>query len=695
MKLSICMMVKNEGKHLEQCLVSLQPILDGIDSELIIVDTGSEDQTVEIARKYTDNVYFQPWNNDFANMRNKTIQYAKGEWLFILDGDEVVRQPEKIISFLDSKKSKKYNSGMFTLRNMTKENDESANIISSALRLFRNHNHFHYEGVIHEQPQYELPVFELKIEILHYGYVSTDKKLMEYKFRRNTELLQRELEKEPENIYYWYQLSQSYGMHKDYEKSLETSLKAYEIAGKKKIDLKSRMYIYTHLAISYYWNKGYKELEDICIEGLKKNAKVLDLYYFLGKAQKSLGKGQEAIDHYKTYLKLIETNQYMKGPSIPNATLERVEEVYLDLCILYQREKKNQIALKYAKKIKSETILNIAIPYIIKVYINLKKYIELKEYYLNSIQSKNKEIIYRFWSCLENSIQKLDREERQDLIALFSDQEDEYSLLNKIRVSMKEDSSKLERNIFNKIKNMDFKSLPIFFGEIPYYYMKNQISLVQIWNDVREDIMQEYLNYLSQKQDDLSEVIIKYLQNSPKEYSLKELRIRKVLERNVLILDEIEKEDFQSIWNQYIEDGTYYITKIYHPDIIENEEIYDIKSDEDAFLLYMLLARKNREQNNPLEYIRYLRKALKIYPIMKKGIEILKKEAESKKDRNKFNSQRDEFEQLKQQVKKNIQVLLKANQIGQAKSIIDQYLQVVPNDLEMLVLKSEIQLQLM
>lgn len=688
-------MVKNEERHLEQCLESLQPILDGIDSELIIVDTGSKDQTVEIAKKYTNNVYFQPWNNNFADMRNKTIQYAKGEWLFILDGDEVVQQPEKIISFLNSKKSKKYHSGMLTLKNMTKERDESANIISSALRLFRNHHHFHYEGVIHEQPRCELPVCELKAEILHYGYVSTDKKLMEYKFKRNSEILQRELEKEPENIYYWYQLSQSYGMHKDYEKSLETSLKAYEIAKKNNVDLSRRMYIYTHLALTYYQNKKYEELESICLEGLKKKAKVLDLYFFLGQAQKNLEKNQEAIDNYRKYLKLVETNQYIKDPSIPNSTLSRVEEVYMDLCILCQRDENNEVALEYAKKITSETILNIAMFYIIKAYIDLKKYKELKSYYLDFIKDKKEEIIYRFWTCLENVIEKLEKEEKSEVIILFSSGDDEYSLLNKLRLSMEENYQTLQKDNLDEIKNMDFVALPVFFADIPYYYMKNKISLVEILNHTRESIIQAHLNYLSKKQDDLSEVILKYLRSIPKEQNLDEFRIRKVLERSLLILDEIEEEDFEFIWNQYIKDGTHYITEIYHPNIIKNERIYDVKSDEDAFLLYMLLAKENRERNNTLEYIRYLRKALKAYPVMKKGIEILTKEVANKKDQTKTSSQQKEFEELKQQVKKNVHIFLKADQIGQAKSIIDQYLQMVPNDLEMLTIKSEIQLQLM
>ncbi|HQF33746.1 MAG TPA: glycosyltransferase, partial [Petrotogaceae bacterium] len=62
MLLSICMMVKNEERHLEECLQSLQPLVKELGAEIIVVDTGSTDSTVEIAKKYTDKLYFHEWN---------------------------------------------------------------------------------------------------------------------------------------------------------------------------------------------------------------------------------------------------------------------------------------------------------------------------------------------------------------------------------------------------------------------------------------------------------------------------------------------------------------------------------------------------------------------------------------------------------------------------------------------------------
>ncbi|MBQ8841096.1 MAG: glycosyltransferase, partial [Ruminiclostridium sp.] len=89
MLLTIGMIVKNEEKYLEQCLNGIKPILEQVDSELIIADTGSTDRTVEIAKKFTDNVFYFEWIKDFSAARNSTLEKAKGEWFMFVDGDEV------------------------------------------------------------------------------------------------------------------------------------------------------------------------------------------------------------------------------------------------------------------------------------------------------------------------------------------------------------------------------------------------------------------------------------------------------------------------------------------------------------------------------------------------------------------------------------------------------------------------------
>ncbi len=88
--ISVCMIVKNEEQYLENCLKSIKDIAD----EIVIVDTGSTDRTVEIAKKYTDKIYFHPWKDSFSEARNHYLEYATGDWIFQMDADEELIQED-------------------------------------------------------------------------------------------------------------------------------------------------------------------------------------------------------------------------------------------------------------------------------------------------------------------------------------------------------------------------------------------------------------------------------------------------------------------------------------------------------------------------------------------------------------------------------------------------------------------------
>ncbi|NFE60776.1 glycosyltransferase family 2 protein [Clostridium botulinum] len=86
--ISLCMIVKNEECTLEKCLKRVSEFVD----EIIIVDTGSTDNTNKIALKYTDKVYGFEWCDDFAKARNFSIKKASNDWILILDADEVIEK---------------------------------------------------------------------------------------------------------------------------------------------------------------------------------------------------------------------------------------------------------------------------------------------------------------------------------------------------------------------------------------------------------------------------------------------------------------------------------------------------------------------------------------------------------------------------------------------------------------------------
>src|SRR3989344_5938628 len=86
--ISLCMITKDEEKYLEQCLSSVNSLVD----EIIIVDTGSNDKTKEIAKKFKAKVFDFKWIDDFSAARNESLKHATKDWILVIDADEIIEQ---------------------------------------------------------------------------------------------------------------------------------------------------------------------------------------------------------------------------------------------------------------------------------------------------------------------------------------------------------------------------------------------------------------------------------------------------------------------------------------------------------------------------------------------------------------------------------------------------------------------------
>ena len=150
------------------------------------------------------------------------------------------------------------------------------------------------------------------------------------------------------------------------------------------------------------------------------------------------------------------------------------------------------------------------------------------------------------------------------------------------------------------------------------------------------------------------------------------------------MLDKLENNKYREIFYRFIDDGVNYIKSVYSSEVIEDEMIYDLKTDEEVFLLYIYKSQKVKNSDTKL-CINYLKQALEAYPCMAKGIEILKLDLE-----NELNPANNEFEQCKVQVKNTIKKLISNGDYDNAKSIINEYGKIVKDDVEIVLLKSEI-----
>ena len=141
-RLSLCMIAKNEEEFIGDCLASVSKLVD----EIIVVDTGSTDRTIEIAESYGAKVLHHPWQGDFAAARNESLAHATGDWILVLDADETL--PSEGHAELKKALRNKDNVGYaLAIENLM---GEAGNEVQTALifRLFQNRPDVRFEGII-------------------------------------------------------------------------------------------------------------------------------------------------------------------------------------------------------------------------------------------------------------------------------------------------------------------------------------------------------------------------------------------------------------------------------------------------------------------------------------------------------------------------------------------------------------------
>lgn len=209
--ISVCIIAKNEEKHIEECLKRLKPY----GFEIIVTDTGSTDRTKELAAKYADKVLDFEWVNDFSAARNFCASHASNNWILSIDCDEYVNSIDvKTLRILMQKFSRC--TGVIRLKNLVYDNDGSAAYGSDDVTRFYNRNFYTFDFPIHEQvcsvdvAKREEPMqcFLLPMEVIHHGYALTPEE-MQIKQQRNLEMLYQNLEKNPDDPYTYFQIGQS------------------------------------------------------------------------------------------------------------------------------------------------------------------------------------------------------------------------------------------------------------------------------------------------------------------------------------------------------------------------------------------------------------------------------------------------------------------------------------------------------
>ena len=217
--LSISLLVSNSIDTIRKCMESIKPLLEALPSELIVVDGGSKDGAIEIAREYADEIVPFVWCNDFSAARNAGLKKATGEWFLYLDDDEWFEDVTEIIAFFQSGEYKQYESGWYIQRNYSdKEGSNWTDVYTS--RMQKIVPGLCFEGRIHEglYPASTL-IKQFSAYVHHYGYVFDTPEQKKQKSARNIWLVELEHKENPNNLRMAAQLVQEYMVNEQLEEA--------------------------------------------------------------------------------------------------------------------------------------------------------------------------------------------------------------------------------------------------------------------------------------------------------------------------------------------------------------------------------------------------------------------------------------------------------------------------------------------
>lgn len=390
------MIIRNEENFLSGCLESVKHLVN----EMIIVDTGSTDGSVEIAKRYGAKIFHHRWNNDFSEARNHALQHAKGDWVLHLDADEELKK-EDISLVKEIIKDKDTNGVQCVIYNVQK--DSSDFLISYFFRLFRNNIGVSYSGLIHETPIIPGKLSHSNIRIIHYGYASSKEGLKD-KCERNVRLLRKQLIDSPDDPFIHFHLAKTYYQLKTFDMALAEGEEVLRLMPITAFKTRPELEIFVLMACVQFNKGNFLDAERMCLEAIRINPNYLDPYFFLGHVYLKQGDFEKAILYYEKYQKKRKPfEEGLEFNCVGLHSLTRQHEVYFALGLIYEREKNYQKAIeKYFKALETnpryaEAYNGLATAYfaqneIDNAIIMLEKAISVKPNY--AMAHKNLGVIY-------------------------------------------------------------------------------------------------------------------------------------------------------------------------------------------------------------------------------------------------------------------------------------------------------------
>ncbi|MGB9767199.1 MAG: tetratricopeptide repeat-containing glycosyltransferase family 2 protein [Sulfurihydrogenibium sp.] len=364
-KVSACIIAKNEEHNLPRLLESIKGKFD----EIVLVDTGSTDKTVDIAKQYGAKVYYREWQG-FADARQYAVDMATGDWIWFFDADCELEEEEyqKFKRILLTVNDNPTIEGIGVVYKNLGPNGQ-VKALSSTVHIHRKHPDLVWEGKIHERVVNKktdtITIPPYRVSVLHYGYADFQTQMC--KAKRNLKLIFEELRNMKSKDYHYYiyvfYIVQSYNAlslsdKKYLKKSLRhiSSFLNYADNIPNTSTFKKHFYVYAGRIFAQL------EKDDEAVEILEKALNIDQFYpdynYLLFVIYKNKKDLEKAIEYGINYLVSLDKNTNTYG-FISDSLINKnkvIEELYQKIISSENKEKFEEEIKTLWKTYKGENI---------------------------------------------------------------------------------------------------------------------------------------------------------------------------------------------------------------------------------------------------------------------------------------------------------------------------------------------------
>ena len=736
--LSISLLVSGR-KETRQCLDSLKPFMEQLPCELILVDTGCDEGTRAIIEEYTDKIVDFTWCQDFAKARNAGLEKATGKWFLFLDDDEWFEDPAEIIEFFKSGEYKKYKAASYKVRNY-RDYGEKNYTDASISRMIELEKNTRFVGKIHEylHPVYA-PVKVFDAYVKHFGYIYNTAEELYRHSKRNIDLLLVMMNEEPYELRWDMQILQEYMAINEHEKTIETAKNAIDKCYKGKTNNKKwEMFVgifYGCLMYAYGRRYNYEKQEECFKQALqeKRLTRLAQAYLYRSAVIMYFQKGEydNCIEAFYNYMNIYEeighNNEaiYQQGALMLQDTFQKMhyEKVLFHGMMAGIKLGKEEILEQCYELIDWTDDKVVLPPMFLNMFVRYLSEAQFKENHVsmakmlmeserfksttvtilqnieNEYRSVENIIVNEEWQE-NNTVGTLEEKEKrkktfQGMVRVFSELEDVHWYIIYLKILRAEEDGNVQSmqqlfealfeqiaDIFNlnrviwKIAEKNKVDLEALFMQVEFHAWQRAV-LQWLRHYDKEDITyKEHLIRSSKKTADMRYEFL-FLQ-------IKEAHLLHC-DRDNITFEELEELLFDFAAAEYQYCRKIYREEAFHnyPEVLPGEYKIAVK------LLDVKKARLEQNDNQTLECMKELVSAYKPFNDIVKcyaqkfGVYVKKKNMETDKARQ-------ELLELATTLKIQAKTYMMAGRTSEAKAILTQLVQYIPDDIEVKQMLAEI-----